>query len=84
MHDVTQMLHLFNRAHILGFLLADVFIDSQYTLTNECLRHCGHVTEIVGNKEHPNNRSLRVQEGRLYCPSTWNRVAFTRQTKLAL
>lgn len=65
MNDISQMSHLLCGAHVLGIFLADVFIDCQYALANECLRHCWHVTEIIRYKEHSNDGALRIQQGGL-------------------
>lgn len=69
------MLHLLDSAHLFGVFLADVLIDRQHALANERLRHHGHVAEVVGHEEHPDDGALRVQQRGLDRSVARNRIS---------
>lgn len=66
------MFHLFDCAHLFGVLLADMLINRQHTLSNKCLRHHRHITEIIWNEEHSYNGALWVEKCGLNLSGPWD------------
>lgn len=77
MYDIAQVIHLFNGAHLFGLFLANVLVDGEHSLSNEGLRHHGHIAEIIRNEKHPDYGTLGVQQRCLYSSRFWNRISST-------